>query len=100
MSEIIRARDIVKRYGTFTAVDGISFSLRAGGAASHQGGPGRRAAGEQLGPRPLGAAEPPRLRPLLRPAAEPGGGADRRITRPVPALRPRERPYRPPPPRP
>src|SRR3989304_1881175 len=30
MSEIIRARDIVKRYGTFTAVDGISFSVRAG----------------------------------------------------------------------
>ena len=29
MSEIIRARDIVKRYGTFTAVDGISFSVRA-----------------------------------------------------------------------
>src|SRR3990172_9589526 len=30
MSEIIRARDIVKRYGTFTAVDGISFSVQAG----------------------------------------------------------------------
>ena len=30
MSEIIRARDLVKRYGTFTAVDGISFSVRAG----------------------------------------------------------------------
>src|SRR3990170_747293 len=30
MSEIIRARDIVKRYGTFTAVDDISFSVTAG----------------------------------------------------------------------
>src|SRR4030067_12023 len=30
MSEIIHARNIVKRYGTFTAVDGISFSVRAG----------------------------------------------------------------------
>ena len=30
MSEIIRARDLVKRYGTFTAVDGISFSVRSG----------------------------------------------------------------------
>src|SRR3990170_6889250 len=30
MSEIIHARSIVKRYGTFTAVDGISFSVRAG----------------------------------------------------------------------
>ncbi len=30
MSEIIRARDLVKRYGTFTAVDGISFSVRPG----------------------------------------------------------------------
>jgi lipooligosaccharide transport system ATP-binding protein len=30
MSEIICARDLVKRYGTFVAVDGISFSVRAG----------------------------------------------------------------------
>ncbi len=30
MSEIIHARDLVKRYGTLTAVDGISFSVRAG----------------------------------------------------------------------
>ena len=30
MSEIIRARDLVKRYGRLTAVDGISFSVRAG----------------------------------------------------------------------
>src|SRR3970282_1324495 len=30
MSEIIRARAISKRYGTFPAVDGISFSVRAG----------------------------------------------------------------------
>ena len=30
MSEIIVARDLVKRYGSFTAVDGISFSVRAG----------------------------------------------------------------------
>ena len=30
MSEIIRAQNLVKRYGTFTAVDGISFSVRAG----------------------------------------------------------------------
>ena len=30
MSEIIHARNIVKRYGTFTAVDGISFSVRSG----------------------------------------------------------------------
>jgi len=30
MSEIIRARDLVKRYGTFTAVDGISFSVQPG----------------------------------------------------------------------
>src|SRR3972149_1980634 len=29
MSEIIHARNIVKCYGTFTAVDGISFSVRA-----------------------------------------------------------------------
>ena len=30
MSEIIVARNLVKRYGVFTAVDGISFSVRAG----------------------------------------------------------------------
>jgi lipooligosaccharide transport system ATP-binding protein len=30
MSDIIRAGDLVKRYGTLTAVDGISFSVRAG----------------------------------------------------------------------
>src|SRR3970282_274532 len=30
MSEIIHARNIVKRYGTFSAVDGISFSVRSG----------------------------------------------------------------------
>jgi len=30
MSEIIRARELVKRYGTFTAVDGISFSVQPG----------------------------------------------------------------------
>ncbi len=30
MSEIIRARGLVKRYGRLTAVDGISFSVRAG----------------------------------------------------------------------
>lgn len=30
MSEIIRARDLVKRYGTFSAVDGVSFSVQAG----------------------------------------------------------------------
>ncbi len=30
MSEIIRARHVVKRYGSFTAVDGISFAVRAG----------------------------------------------------------------------
>lgn len=30
MSEIIHARDLVKRYGTLTAVDGISFSVRTG----------------------------------------------------------------------
>src|SRR3990172_6309770 len=30
MSEIIHARNIVKRYGAFTAVDGISFSVQAG----------------------------------------------------------------------
>ena len=30
MSEIIGARDLVKRYGSITAVDGISFSVRAG----------------------------------------------------------------------
>ncbi len=30
MSEIICASDLVKRYGTFVAVDGISFSVRAG----------------------------------------------------------------------
>jgi lipooligosaccharide transport system ATP-binding protein len=30
MPEIIRAHDLVKRYGTFTAVDGISFSVGAG----------------------------------------------------------------------
>jgi lipooligosaccharide transport system ATP-binding protein len=30
MSEIIRARDLVKRYGSLTAVDGISFSVRSG----------------------------------------------------------------------
>src|SRR3990172_1570534 len=30
MSEIIVARDLVKRYGTFTAVDGISFAVGAG----------------------------------------------------------------------
>ncbi len=30
MSEIICAGDLVKRYGTFAAVDGISFSVRAG----------------------------------------------------------------------
>ena len=30
MSEIIRARELVKRYGSFTAVDGISFSVRPG----------------------------------------------------------------------
>src|SRR3989337_3592515 len=29
MSEIIHARNIIKRYGTFTAVDGISFSVRS-----------------------------------------------------------------------
>ncbi len=30
MSEIIRARELVKRYGALTAVDGVSFSVRAG----------------------------------------------------------------------
>ncbi len=30
VSEIICARDLVKRYGSFTAVDGISFAVRAG----------------------------------------------------------------------
>ena len=30
MSDIIRAHDLVKRYGTLTAVDGISFSVRTG----------------------------------------------------------------------
>ena len=30
MSDIICAGDLVKRYGTLTAVDGISFSVRAG----------------------------------------------------------------------
>ncbi|HEU4760443.1 MAG TPA: ABC transporter ATP-binding protein [Dehalococcoidia bacterium] len=30
MSDIIVARDLVKRYGTFTAVDGISFAVGAG----------------------------------------------------------------------
>jgi lipooligosaccharide transport system ATP-binding protein len=30
MSEIVRARHLVKRYGSFTAVDGITFSVRAG----------------------------------------------------------------------
>jgi len=30
MSDIICARDLVKRYGALTAVDGISFSVRAG----------------------------------------------------------------------
>ncbi len=30
MSDIIVANDLVKRYGSFTAVDGISFSVRAG----------------------------------------------------------------------
>ena len=30
MSEIIHARNLVKRYGALTAVDGISFSVRAG----------------------------------------------------------------------
>ena len=30
MSNIIHARDLVKRYGTLMAVDGISFSVRAG----------------------------------------------------------------------
>ncbi len=30
MSEIIVAKELVKRYGSFTAVDGISFSVRAG----------------------------------------------------------------------
>src|SRR3990172_8831315 len=30
MPDIIVARDIVKRYGTFTAVDGVSFAVRAG----------------------------------------------------------------------
>ena len=30
MSEIIVAKELVKRYGSFTAVDRISFSVRAG----------------------------------------------------------------------
>ncbi len=30
MSNIIRAHQLVKRYGTFTAVDGVSFSVQAG----------------------------------------------------------------------
>ena len=30
MPDIIVARDLVKRYGTFTAVDGVSFSIQAG----------------------------------------------------------------------
>ena len=30
MSDIIHAHEIVKRYGAFTAVDGVSFSVRAG----------------------------------------------------------------------
>ena len=30
MSEIIRARDLVKRYGPFTAVDSITFAVRTG----------------------------------------------------------------------
>ncbi|KKL85762.1 hypothetical protein LCGC14_1951510, partial [marine sediment metagenome] len=30
MSDIIHAHELVKRYGTFTAVDGVSFSVRAG----------------------------------------------------------------------
>ena len=30
MTDIITARDLVKRYGTFTAVDGVSFAVRAG----------------------------------------------------------------------
>ena len=30
MSDIISAHELVKRYGTFTAVDGVSFSVRAG----------------------------------------------------------------------
>ncbi len=30
MPGIIVARDLTKRYGDFTAVDGISFSVRAG----------------------------------------------------------------------
>src|SRR3989304_33115 len=30
MSDIIRANGLVKRYGAFTAVDGISFTVRAG----------------------------------------------------------------------
>jgi lipooligosaccharide transport system ATP-binding protein len=30
MPEIIRARDLVKRYGSFAAVDGISFSVQSG----------------------------------------------------------------------
>src|SRR3989304_5749177 len=30
MSEIIRATNLVKRFGSFTAVDGISFSVGAG----------------------------------------------------------------------
>src|SRR3990172_7272468 len=40
MSDIIRANDLVKRYGAFTAVDGISFSVRAGecfGFLGHNG---------------------------------------------------------------
>ncbi len=30
MNMIVRARNLVKRYGDFTAVDGISFDIRAG----------------------------------------------------------------------
>ena len=30
MSDIVHAHELVKRYGTFTAVDGVSFSVRAG----------------------------------------------------------------------
>ncbi len=30
MTDIIRAHELVKRYGTFTAVDGVSFCVRAG----------------------------------------------------------------------
>ena len=74
---MIRARGLVKRFGDFTAVDGIDFELRRGEAFGFLGPNG---AGKSSTMRMIGCVSPPSggeltilgLDPVARRAGDPG----------------------------